>query len=139
MSYDVRQYSKRIPNENRKIDGVRLSEKLCLPLLNFLVLVRVGQLQATLRKVVVELNLFKHHTSTDRKIRYQRYATRVYIFLILISVIFLTEYTLVRKSIHRQTLSNPTEAQYLELEQVYHYALFKFDHDSLFFSSVMFE
>ena len=70
-------------------------------------------------KLVREANLFKQYPSTDRQIRYQRYATRLHICLLSVSVGILAVYTLLSESTHRETVFHPTESEYLRLAQAY--------------------
>ena len=72
-----------------------------------------------LKIIVVELNIFKHFPSNDRQIRYQRYATRLYIALVACSLGILTFYILLIQKTHHSAILNPTVVQYLELEKTY--------------------
>ena len=74
---------------------------------------RLQQMKATLVKLVIELNIYKNETSNDRQTRYQCYATRLYIFLIIVSLIILSAYTLLNQSIYRRTVINPSEISYM--------------------------
>ncbi|CAF4107702.1 unnamed protein product, partial [Adineta steineri] len=78
---------------------------------------RLRLLKPALKKVIVELNTFQYFPHNDRQLQYQRYATRLYIFLIIISVTILAGYNLMDTSIHRHTVTNPSESQYLILEE----------------------
>jgi len=77
------------------------------------------QFKAFIQNKLIGLNIFEHYPSTDRQIRYQRYATRLYIFLIFISISFITLYTLLETSTQFKTILNPTQSQYEQLQQVY--------------------
>ncbi|CAF4672582.1 unnamed protein product, partial [Rotaria sp. Silwood2] len=80
--------------------------------------IRLNQIKSSIKKAVIDLNLFKHYPSNDRQIRYQRYATRLYLILIVISVGSLSVYHLIRKRIQRKTILNPSLSKYLELSQI---------------------
>ena len=80
---------------------------------------RLSQLIIRFKIIVVELNIFKHYPSNDRQIRYQRYATRLYIALVACSLGILTFYILLIQKIQHSTILNPTVVQYRELEKTY--------------------
>ena len=84
-------------------------------------LARIGMLQiiGKLIKLLREANIFKQYPSNDRQIRYQRYATRLYICLLGVSVGILATYTLLGKSTYRETVFHPAESDYLRLERTY--------------------
>lgn len=81
--------------------------------------VRVSQHAVLVKNVIVELNLFKEHPSNDRQVRYQRIATRFYIIMIICSLTALGSYTFLTVSVHQDTVFNPSESKYIELEQKY--------------------
>jgi hypothetical protein len=67
----------------------------------------------------MEINIFKSPPSTDRQIDFQRYATRLYIICLSISVGILGSYTLLSETVHRHVVRNPTASDYLRLEQAH--------------------
>ncbi|CAF0766068.1 unnamed protein product [Adineta steineri] len=81
--------------------------------------IRCRKLLVSTRKKLIELNLFKHYPSTDRQIRHQRYATRIYILLLCISLVILTIYTLLQRTIQSKTIPYPTQSEYLQLRKLY--------------------
>ena len=81
--------------------------------------VRVSQYIVLVKKVVMELNLFRQDPSDDRQIRYQRIATRFYIVMIICSLTVLGTYTFLTVSVHHDTVFNPSEPKYIELEHKY--------------------
>ena len=95
-------------------EGVVLSHRF-----PYLVRTRLLQIIGKLIKLLREANIFKQYPSNDRQIRYQRYATRLYIWLLGISVGILATYTLLGKSTYRETVFHPTESDYLRLERTY--------------------
>ena len=85
----------------------------------YLVRNRVLQITGKLIALVREVNLFRQYPSTDRQIRYQGYATRLYICLLSVSVGTLAVYTMLSESTHRGTVFHPTESEHLRLAQAY--------------------
>jgi hypothetical protein len=75
--------------------------------------------KAFIQNKLIRLNIFPHYPSSDRQIRYQRYASRLYIFLIFSSIPVITVYTLLETSTQSKTILNPTQSQYEQLQQVY--------------------
>ena len=72
-----------------------------------------------LKKILVELNLFKITTNdnnAERQVRYQRITTRIYIALLLISLIIMTFYLARTSKIDMKTIENPTISQFLSLK-----------------------
>ena len=67
--------------------------------------------------------MFKHYPSNERQIRFQRHATRLYILLIVVSLVILTFYSLLIKQIASSTVSHPTEFEYSQLQQMYPHSL----------------
>ncbi|CAF1662114.1 unnamed protein product [Adineta ricciae] len=67
--------------------------------------------------------MFQRNSSTDRQIRNQCYATQIYLILIFISMIIMIFYHIIETSIQSKVLLNPTESQYIELEQQYSHTL----------------
>ncbi|CAF1455212.1 unnamed protein product [Adineta ricciae] len=84
---------------------------------------RCQRLLRNSRKVLIELNIFRHYPSTNRQIRYERYATRAYILLILITISILTIYNLSQRSIRSKTIVYPNESEYLQLQQDHPHSL----------------
>ncbi|CAF1427266.1 unnamed protein product [Adineta steineri] len=80
---------------------------------------RLYQLKEIVQKKLIELNIFKHSSNTDRQTKFQRYATRLYIFLLIGSMIIITIYVFLQKSIQSKTISYPTESQFIQLEEKY--------------------
>ncbi|UJR34210.1 hypothetical protein I4U23_021616 [Adineta vaga] len=68
---------------------------------------------------IIELNLFPDQSTNDRHIYYQQIGSRLYIFILLISLLILTIYSSTIKDIHRQTIYNPTEDEYSKLYKIY--------------------
>ena len=83
------------------------------------VLVRFRQLKISLKKVIIELNIYNYHLIGDRQIRYQRYATRLNVLSLSVLVITLAVYTLLRTTIHHEFVLYPTESEYNQLESAY--------------------
>ncbi|CAF4002956.1 unnamed protein product [Adineta steineri] len=81
--------------------------------------VRFHQFTVFIRKIIIELNIFEHYSSTDRQIRFQRYGTRLYIFLLFSSLTVLINYTFLKSSIQSRTISHPTQSQFIQLQQDY--------------------
>ncbi|CAF0751968.1 unnamed protein product [Adineta steineri] len=77
------------------------------------------QFTVFIRKIIIELNIFEHYSSTDRQIRFQRYGTRLYIFLLFSSLTVLINYTFLKSSIQSRTISHPTQSQFIQLQQDY--------------------
>ncbi|CAF1183481.1 unnamed protein product [Adineta steineri] len=80
---------------------------------------RLHQLKQAIKKKLIELNFFQHYPSTDRQIRFQRYATRLFIFLLIVSTGVFTIYIFLEKSIQSKTILNPSESQFIQLEREY--------------------
>ena len=72
-----------------------------------------------MKKILIELNIFKQHQSNPRKVYYQRIATRFYILVLIISLAIFTFYSLFIEKIHREIVRNPSESDYRRLEQIY--------------------
>ena len=70
-------------------------------------------------KMMLELNSFKHDPSNERQILYQRYATRLYLLLIVFSLVILNFYLSLVETTYRSTVLHPTEFQYIQLEEHY--------------------
>ncbi|CAF4040860.1 unnamed protein product, partial [Adineta steineri] len=81
--------------------------------------VRLHQFIVFIRKIIIELNIFEHYPSTDRQIRFQRYGTRLYIFLLFNSLTVLITLTLLKNSIQSKTVLHPTQSQFIQLQQDY--------------------
>ena len=100
-----------------------VSELLNHPLyafpISFTVHVRWHQLKILLKKSIIELNIFKNDLTTDHHVRYQRYATRLYIIILIISVAVLAFFSSLSKQIHRETVLNPTKSEYGQLRETY--------------------
>ncbi|CAF1277980.1 unnamed protein product [Adineta steineri] len=80
---------------------------------------RLYQFKENMRKKSIELNIFKHSSDTDRQTKFQRYATRLYIFLLIDSMIIIIIYVFLQKSIQLKTISYPTEFQFTQLQEKY--------------------
>ncbi|CAF0987059.1 unnamed protein product [Adineta ricciae] len=80
--------------------------------------IRLEELLKTTKKSIIELNLFKDSSCNDRQSRYSRYATRLYIILIIASLSILTLYNVTIQIVHHRTISNPSEHPYLNLDQL---------------------
>ncbi|CAF1503361.1 unnamed protein product [Adineta ricciae] len=81
--------------------------------------IKFQQLKGTLHKTLNELNIFERSLNDNYQIRYQRYATRLYIILIFISVFIFTTNNFFNIVMHHSTVLNPTESQYLTLQRNY--------------------
>ncbi|UJR18445.1 hypothetical protein I4U23_005350 [Adineta vaga] len=82
-------------------------------------LIRLCQMKTLIKTKLIELNLFKHYPSSDRQIRYQRYATRYHLISMIILVFILTFYTLTIKTIQSKTIQKPTEFEFIQFEKEY--------------------
>ncbi|CAF1033494.1 unnamed protein product [Adineta steineri] len=80
---------------------------------------RLYQFKETIQKKLIELNIFKQSSNTDRQTKFQRYGTRLYIFLLIGSMIIITIYVFLQKSIQSKTISYPTESQFSQLQKKY--------------------
>ncbi|CAF0796465.1 unnamed protein product [Adineta steineri] len=80
---------------------------------------RLYQFKETIQKKLIELNIFKQSFNTDRQTKFQRYATRLYIFLLIGSMIIITVYVFLQKSIQSKTISYPTESKFTQLQEKY--------------------
>ncbi|CAF4268451.1 unnamed protein product, partial [Adineta steineri] len=81
--------------------------------------VRLHQFIVLIRKIIIELNIFEHYPNTDRQIRFQRYGTRLYIFLLFNSLAVLITLTFLKSSIQSKTILHPTQSQFIQLQQDY--------------------
>lgn len=72
-----------------------------------------------LKLFVIEFNMFQQHGSDQRQVTYQRLATRLYIFFTAVSLAIVIFYSLLSTSIHRETVLNPVESRYIELQENY--------------------
>ncbi|CAF1195437.1 unnamed protein product [Adineta steineri] len=84
---------------------------------------RLYQFKETVQKKLIELNIFKHSSNTDQQTKFQRYGTRLYIFLLIGSMIIITIYVFLQKSIQSKTISYPTESQFTQLQEKYSQSL----------------
>ncbi|CAF3645712.1 unnamed protein product, partial [Adineta steineri] len=80
---------------------------------------RLYQFKENILKKLIELNIFKQSSNTDRQTKFQRYGTRLYIFLLLGSMIIITIYVFLQKSIQSKTILYPTESQFIQLQKEY--------------------
>ncbi|CAF1186813.1 unnamed protein product [Adineta steineri] len=80
---------------------------------------RLYQFKETIQKKLIELNIFKQSSNTDRQTKFQRYGTRLYIFLLIGSMIIITIYVFLQKSIQSKTIFYPTESQFTQLREKY--------------------
>ncbi|CAF3867982.1 unnamed protein product [Adineta steineri] len=80
---------------------------------------RLYQFKGNSRKKLIELNIFKQSSNTDRQTKFQRYGTRLYIFLLIGSMIIITIYVFLQKSIQSKTIFYPTESQFAQLQEKY--------------------
>ncbi|CAF0797767.1 unnamed protein product [Adineta steineri] len=80
---------------------------------------RLYQFKETIQKKLIELNIFKQSSNTDRQTTFQRYGTRLYIFLLIGSIIIITIYVFLQKSIQSKTIFYPTESQFTQLQEKY--------------------
>ncbi|UJR20228.1 hypothetical protein I4U23_023359 [Adineta vaga] len=78
------------------------------------------QMKLLMKNTLIELNFFENQMETNnRQIRYQRYASRLYMFFVILALLIFANYTLLRKNIHRETIFNPTESDFLKLHGLY--------------------
>ncbi|CAF0846332.1 unnamed protein product [Adineta steineri] len=80
---------------------------------------RLYRLKEMIQKKFIELNIFKHSSNTDRQTKFQRYATRLYLFLLIGLMIIITIYVFLQKSIQSKTIFYPTESQFTQLQEKY--------------------
>ncbi|CAF4118076.1 unnamed protein product [Adineta steineri] len=80
---------------------------------------RLYQTKEMIQKKLIELNIFKQSPNTDRQTKFQRYGTRIYIFLLIGSMIIITVYVFLQKSIQSKTIFHPTESQFIQLRKKY--------------------
>ncbi|CAF4251858.1 unnamed protein product [Rotaria sp. Silwood2] len=81
--------------------------------------IRIRQIRTLINKAIFELNIFENRSNNEHHLRYQRIATRLYIFFLVISILIITVYSSSAKHIFRETVHNPTESQYIQLQQIY--------------------
>ncbi|CAF0990553.1 unnamed protein product [Adineta steineri] len=72
-----------------------------------------------LKRRLIELNLFPSRLVNDDHIYYQRIGTRLYIFILIISLIILTLYSSIIKQTNYETVLNPIESDYTKLHEIY--------------------
>ncbi|CAF1291112.1 unnamed protein product [Adineta ricciae] len=73
-----------------------------------------------MKTTLITINIFNDATDNDdRQTRYKLYASRLYILLVVLSLLTFINYRLLRKSVYRETFYNPTEFDYLKLAQSY--------------------
>ena len=77
------------------------------------------QLIEYLKRLLIELNLFKDQSIDDRQIRYQRIGTRLYLLILIATIIAIALNSSLTREIRRETVLNPTESQYNQLQQIY--------------------
>ncbi|CAF1266166.1 unnamed protein product [Rotaria sordida] len=63
--------------------------------------------------------MFKADGSNQHQISYQRIATRLYLFVLLISLIIISFYLLLNEDLQQKTIHQPSKFQYKELEKIY--------------------
>ncbi|CAF0824548.1 unnamed protein product [Adineta ricciae] len=80
---------------------------------------RLRSLKNFTEKIMIELNIFKRDRSTHQEVRFQRYATRIYICLLIAMTSIFTFYTFLTKSPQSKTVHDPTELQFIYLEKQY--------------------
>ncbi|CAF1386151.1 unnamed protein product, partial [Adineta steineri] len=80
---------------------------------------RLYQYKENMKKKLIELNIFKHSSNTNRQTKFQRYATRLYLFFLISSMIIITIYVFLQESVQSKTISYPTESQFIQLQQKY--------------------
>ena len=88
-------------------------------LCQFLVSVLFHRIKRKLKKLLIELNIFKRRGSDEQQVYYQRMATRGYALILAISLIILTFYSLLAEERHRESIRSPTESDYNLFEQIY--------------------
>ena len=72
-----------------------------------------------MRKTLIELNLFKDNENNQHQIKYQRIASRCYLFILFISIIISSIYLLLNKELQQKTIAQPSELQFQNLETIY--------------------
>ncbi|CAF1557465.1 unnamed protein product [Adineta ricciae] len=80
---------------------------------------RLYQLKDRLIKKLLNMNIYINNSTDQQEIQYEIYATRIYIVLLILSLIIVAMYTLLIKEIHRKIIQNPTEFEYIQLEEIY--------------------
>ncbi|CAF1177877.1 unnamed protein product [Adineta ricciae] len=80
---------------------------------------RICRLVLSVKKNLVELNLFNDNSDNERFISDQRIATRIYILILLIVLIILTFYSSLSREVHRETIQKPTQSEYGYLLSIY--------------------
>ncbi|UJR18485.1 hypothetical protein I4U23_005391 [Adineta vaga] len=95
----------------------RLQDSTPKPKISFYI--RLCQWKESIRKKLIEFNMFNYNSNVVQHIRYQCYATRLYIVLIIILMLILTVYNATKRSIQSKTILNPTQSQYIQLYQQY--------------------
>ncbi|CAF1186952.1 unnamed protein product [Adineta steineri] len=80
---------------------------------------RLYQFKENIQKKLIELNIFKQSFNTDRQTKFQRYATRLYLFFLIGSMIIISIYVFLQKSIQSKTIYYPTESQFNQLQEKY--------------------
>lgn len=80
-----------------------------------------------LKRFLIELNLFKINSGDDNddqsQIRYQRITTRLYIVLLALTFTILTIYLALVRQTYRETIKNPTQADFSHYYSLYNSSL----------------
>jgi hypothetical protein len=77
--------------------------------------IRFHKLQTSLKRYLIELNLFKSQFNNDNHTHYQRLGTQLYISVLIIAMSILTIYSLLTEDIQCETFFNLNESCYTEL------------------------
>ena len=80
-------------------------------------LVRAKEYVSQCRIKFIELNLFERQPNNAHFVRSQQIATRVYVFVLIVSINLLSFYTLLNKEAYQMTVMKPSEAQYQHLRE----------------------
>ncbi|UJR19158.1 hypothetical protein I4U23_022288 [Adineta vaga] len=96
-------YSVRIIRRLPRIEPITLSQRL----------------KNIFEKIWLNLNIFKHNGSNEHQHKYQRIATRLYLFILLIILFLFTLYILLIDEVHHINISKPIESEYKQLEEKY--------------------
>ncbi|CAF4327728.1 unnamed protein product [Rotaria sp. Silwood2] len=68
--------------------------------------------------------MFKADGSNQHQISYQTIATRLYLLVLLITLIIISLYLLLNEDLQQKTIHQPSEFQYKELEKIYSLSLY---------------
>ncbi|CAF0905234.1 unnamed protein product [Adineta ricciae] len=78
----------------------------------------INEIKVNLKRRAIDLNLFEDKNN-PQLISYEKFGTRFYLFLLLISLTSLTIYSSIMEEIIREIFPNPTESEYYQLYEKY--------------------